>query len=156
MALRTGQFDCEVLSTALTTSGGGTPGMDVIVVIPELNEEVTGTIWLTVKAAGMAKKQFKALGVDFATEDLNVLDQNQTLRGRKTVIELGEDTYLGRTKIKVRYFGDGRGEKPSAEAVTAAQAALRAAKDESKTPKPKAATTPGENGAAPDDDTPPF
>jgi len=156
MALRTGQFKCEVLDTCLTTSYTGTPGMDVRVLIPSLDEIVTGTIWLSVKAAGMAKQQFKALGVDFNTEDLNVLNAQQTLKGYQTVVELGEETYNGYTKVKVKRFGDGRGAVPTADVVAAAQAALRAAKDEPKKPKPKAAAKPGAAEAKPDDDGLPF
>lgn len=79
------------------------------------NEQGEAMIFLTEKAAGMARRAFKVCGFDVDIHDVAELDVNQTmLAGRK--IPLVVDLYNGKTQIKVDL--DGRADRATLSSFT--------------------------------------
>jgi hypothetical protein len=131
-----GIFDAEIVAIGLKSSQAGNPGVWITVAIDDgfgRSEEITGTIWITQKALGMARGQFKAIGFDYKTLVLSH-DNLQGCVGNECSVTLKDEEYKGRTELKISLFGSNA--PPSPEALDAATKALRTAKDDGEEPLP--------------------
>lgn len=140
--LATGTYHATVEKTWFTTSQAGTPGLCVKVSIEdEWDKDVSliGTIWLSEKAMPMARRQLRALGFDPDANDLDAIGDTIDLVGNKVDVQLKEESYKGRTELRISMFG-GNAPPPSKQALSAASAALRAAKKkpDAANPEPEA------------------
>jgi hypothetical protein len=132
-----GVFDARIVAIGLKSSQNGNPGVWVTVDIDDgygATEEMTGTIWITTAALGMARGQFKAIGFDYKTQVLN-FENLQVCIDHECQVTLKEETYKNRTELKISVFGSNA--PPSPEALAAATSALRAGKDDEERLPPK-------------------
>jgi hypothetical protein len=143
--LTAGIFDAEVQDYYWTKSDNtGTSGLAVKVNVADpLDGSVVtmyGTIWITPKALGMARAQFRALGMDPDTVDFeDITNKNIPLIGTVVQVTLKEEVYQGQSSLRINKFGGGPVAPPQSE-IQKAQAMLRAGKA-----KPKAGqSAPGE------------
>ena len=123
-----GIFYARIIAIGLKSSQAGNPGVWITVDIDDgfgAVEEMTGTIWITDKALGMARGQFKAIGFDYKTKALN-FDNLQECIGHECQVTLKEETYKNRTELKISLFGSNA--PPSPEALADAMAKLRSGK----------------------------
>jgi hypothetical protein len=125
-----GVYDVKIVAAGLCSSQSGNPGVWITVDIDDgfgRSEEMTGKIWITEKAMGMARGQLKAVGFDYRALDLTH-DNVQAIVGNECSVTLKEETYKNRTEVKISLFGSNA--PPSPEALAAATRSLRAAKDD--------------------------
>ena len=134
--MQQGIFDARIIAIGLKSSQAGNPGVWITVEIDDgfgAVEEMTGTIWITQKALGMARGQFKAIGFDYKTLALD-FDNLQGCIGHECQVTLKEETYKNRTELKISLFGSNA--PPSPEALADAMKALRSGKDDDDSPAP--------------------
>ena len=128
--LSPGVYKARVVSHVWTTSQTGSPGLAVKVGIlgdDFAEETIIGTVWITQKSAGMARQQFKALGLDVDRQDFNDIGNGISLVDNEVEVILEEQEYKGRVNIRVARFGK-PAVPPTKEAIAKAQAMMRAAK----------------------------
>lgn len=128
--MNTGEQMATVVSNKLGASGTGTMFIGLIF-SPESaeNETIPAYIYITDKTVEqeIPQRQLAALGVDFKTVDLEEFERNkQLLTGRKTLIEIQEETYNGKSRMKVVNIGGGEGRKPTPEQIKKYGAKLKA------------------------------
>jgi hypothetical protein len=102
--------------------------------------KMTGRIYFSPKAVGMARGQLRELGFDPETEKIVDIGDTISFVGNTPEVTLEEEEWQGRTQLKLTRFG-GRSKPPTADAMKAAQQALLAAKGkpaEKKAPVPNA------------------
>ena len=147
--LTAGKFKGRVVWHGWVTSQAGTPGLAVRVGIMDdfagAEEEITGTIWLSPKAMGMARMQLKALGFDCDTQELSEIGVSVSFIDRECDVVLKEEQYKGKVSIKMDRFGAGA-PPPTKDALVKAQAGLRAAK-KARPPYPDPNAMPPDAGA---------
>lgn len=99
-----GIHNAVVVEHRTVTSPGGTPYVLVTFQLND-NETIQARIFLTEKAAGIARKSLKAIGFDPDKQDLSALDENQhLLTGREAELDIREEEYRGRTSLKVAFI----------------------------------------------------
>lgn len=85
------------------------------------------SVWLTEKAAGMARSQLKACGFDIDKQDLLTLATDPAfLKDREIPVEVFEEEYNGKLQTKARIPTSDGGTSPTR--INELQAMLRAAK----------------------------
>jgi len=93
------------------------------------DENVIGKIWFTEKAAGMARAQLRALGVN--PDDDSEMDELAVTRlrlaGRQVQVEVDFNEYKGRRTLQVSRFGSVKA-PPSPKTMETIKGRLRAAK----------------------------
>jgi hypothetical protein len=136
MPLPIGANKAKVLKTYFTTSQAGNAGLSIKVEVGDAweKEEMTGTIWFSPKAAGMARRQLKVFGFDIDTTDLSEIGQSVDFVGMEILVTLKEEDYHGVLSLKIDCFGAVKA--PTADELGAAQRALRAAKGKTKEKAP--------------------
>lgn len=154
--LTTGTYDGTVFDASLSTSAKGTLSVRVIVDIddPDTGTPVrmTGNIWITERALGMARGQLKHLGFDIDAHDLSEIDHG-VLKGAACKVKLGIENYQGQDTLKIQMFG---GEmKPKPAEIAKAQAALRAAKSKKAESQPELPPMAAAAAVVNDDEPPP-
>ena len=101
--MRPGKYIATVQSHQLTNSKAGTWGVLVNFTVDE--EEISGTIWLTGKAMGIARKSLKAIGFDPDTENISILNLDHGhLTGHQCEIDVQEETYQGVERLKIAWI----------------------------------------------------
>lgn len=135
--MNVGVYNSEIVAIGLTTSQTGNCGVWVTVEVDDgfggAREEMTGRIWITDAAMGMAKKQLDAIGFDWKKTDLS-MDTLQICIGNEVEVTLKEETYKNRKEVKIAFFGGGS--KPPTEAeISRAMTMLRAKKDATEGPQ---------------------
>ena len=126
--LMPGIYQATIKSASLTTSRAGTPCVMLSTIVHDDlggDVEMVGYIYLSQKAAQMARQQLKALGFDPDTQDLELIERG-ALDDATTQVKVVEDNYGGTARLKINRYG-ARG-KPTPESIATAQNALRAAK----------------------------
>ena len=99
--MQEGQFDAVIVSNDIRAAGTGSEFVYLLLAVGE--EQIAAQIWLTKKAANMARVQLRACGFDTATEALSILRENREhLRDKKVKIEVQEETYKDQTTLKAR------------------------------------------------------
>ena len=112
------------------SSKKNTPGLWVKIAIAgewEDEVELTGTIWLSENAMGMARKSLRACGLDLDKFKIWDLADKVSLVGNQCSVTLEEEEYKGRTTVKITGFGSQR-QLPTMQELVRLQAALDAAK----------------------------
>ena len=105
-----GIHEVEVVSHNFMFSGSGTPG--ITFQFHKLGAEpeavMFGTIWLSQKAMGMARKSLKAVGFDIDKYDISDLEANgEALAGNKCSIDVRSEEYpagSGKYNLKVAFI----------------------------------------------------
>ena len=110
MALQKGIYQATVTAHQLITSAKkGTPGLSVTVQFNDgwQDQTETGIIWLSAKAAESAREQLKAVGFNPDKHKLSELGAGQTLSlvGHGCSIEIDEEEYQGKSRMKIKRFG---------------------------------------------------
>lgn len=118
------------VSNRLNLSSTGTMAV-VVVFTPESaeTESIPAFIYITDKTieSEIPQRQLACLGVDFNKVDLQEFEDNhQLLTGRKTIIDIQEETYNGKSRMKVVNIGQGGGKKPDAAQIKKYGAKLKA------------------------------
>lgn len=135
--MNVGVYNSEIVAIGLTKSQPGNCGVWVTVEVDDgfggAREEMTGRIWITDAAMGMAKKQLDAIGFDWKKTDLS-MDTLQICIGNEVEVTLKEEAYKNRKEVKIAFFGGGS--KPPTEAeISRAMTMLRAKKDATEGPQ---------------------
>ncbi len=109
-----GIYNAVVKQHCWITSRAGHPGLEVTVEVSDDwdSKPMTGTIWFTDKALGMARMQLRALGFDPDTQKVGDIGPRISLVGHQCEVELAEEDYNGRTSLKIKRFG-GRPKPPT-------------------------------------------
>lgn len=115
MGLKATKYNGVVGSgSTMMESQSGTVGFQVMLTCED--GDTIFTIWLTEDARKGAERSFKALGVDLEKlKDPNYLEYNlgQDIEGREVSFEIKEDTYKGKTSLKVLWIGKKSEGKPA-------------------------------------------
>lgn len=120
MALQAGTYQAKVVGHQLITSAKkGTPGLDVKVRFSDGWEEqtMTGTIWFSEKAPEKSREQLEAIGfrpAEHRLPDLGV-GRSLSLVGNDCEIEVGEEEYNGKKRMKIKWFGTSAPKPPDDE-----------------------------------------
>jgi hypothetical protein len=125
-----GVYNAEIIAVGLGVSSAGNPNVWITAAVDDgfgKTEDMTGHIYLTARAMGMARGQFKAIGFDYRQFDLN-RENLQRVIGHSVEVTLEEQTFGNRRELRIAKFGANH--PPSPESLAAATAALRSGKDE--------------------------
>lgn len=129
--MKPGSHRAIVTDHKWVTSQAGTPGLEISVDIPDdfgTVDCMVGTIWMSEKSMGMARRQLKNLGFNPDTQSVGDIGGSISLREREIEIQVEEDEYKGKKKLKINFFGGRSGAAPAKEQLSALDAALAAAK----------------------------
>ena len=127
-----GEYPGRILETATAALGKNETPAVVITVELSDGSQVRPAIWMTERAAGMARQALKACGFDVDLRDLSDLDREPSpLVGNRVRVRVKEDDYKpGTTKAEI-VFG---GSKPDAAKLGDAMKLLRGAKSADEAP----------------------
>ena len=109
MRLDIGTHEVEVTGAGLTESQGGTPG--IIVYFKNEHGDMDTTMWVTEKTAVFVSKNLTTLGFDTSLlggdDWLSQLENvGATIKGNRVKIVCDEETYQGKTEVKVKWIND--------------------------------------------------
>ena len=154
-----GIHEVEVISHNFMFSGSGTPGITFC--FHKLGEDdqavMYGTIWLSQKAMGMARKSLKAVGFDIDKRNLSELEgQDGMLAGNKCQIDVRSEEYpigSGKYNLKCAFINPIPEPLGKARFDKLTQALRDAKKDDEPAAKttPKKKETPAERVMTPDE-----
>jgi hypothetical protein len=155
VTLQPGIFNGVVVSHKWGTSGTGSPFLAVTVEIDDgfgTVDAITGKIYFTPKAKGMARGQLKALGFNPDEYEAGDIGDTVSLVGNECSVELDEQEFRGRTELRVARFGANK--PPSKEELAKVTRMLREAKGKSEPAEsplhpPKPAPKPANGGPKP-------
>lgn len=117
----------------------GTPSLHLV--FDCAGEELHADIWLTEKAAGMARAQLKAIGVDIDRVSLEQVAQGlDRLKGRECDVEIQHEEWQGNITVKCQIMTGGGA--PSAKELGSITSALRNAKGHDEAPTAPQTSTP--------------
>jgi hypothetical protein len=95
--VETGTYPARVDRVEFFKSRGGTPGLKVFFVLPDVGADGICDIWLSPKAIAMARQQLRKLGYNPDTGSLSELANHPDhLRGAEFDVEVYEDEYQGK------------------------------------------------------------
>ena len=110
--LKPGLFRAKVIRTDFIRSPRqGTPGIQVkfLIEYPEdpnrMPDNTTGTIWLTDRASGVARKSLEAMGFDVDKDNFALLKANpEMLSGKECQVEIAEKEFRDNITLEVAWI----------------------------------------------------
>lgn len=118
--------DAQIAANEWMVSNSGNEYLALRVVVA--GEEYVASIYFTEKSIGMARSKLRACGFDPDTQELAEIGKSISLVGRNVQVDIYNDTYGGKTRVKADICTDA---PPNRERIVALQAQLRAAKKSS-------------------------